>query len=296
MQVIEFIVSPLLALLVGIFFLGLSRKVMARIQWRYGPPITQPVIDIIRYLSQRSGSHGALFNIGLILSLAGSLVIVLFLPFGRIAPMSGSGGLLVILYLMLIGPLGMALSAGDSGNPNASIGVSRSLMLAMGYEMPLLLVLLAVMTRYDTISLVRVVQVQQEAGWSIASFPLVLSGLAYILILPAIMGVRPFEVASAPQEISSGPSVEYGGPYLALVTIQHGLSMFIGVSLFVNLLLGGASNPLFFFLKMLVVFVLCVFVNAVFPRFRVEQAVRYLWGWPTAAALAGLVLVAFIGG
>lgn len=296
MQVIEFIVSPLLALLVGIFFLGLSRKVMARIQWRYGPPITQPVIDIIRYLSQRSGSHGALFNIGLILSLAGSLVIVLFLPFGRIAPMSGSGGLLVILYLMLIGPLGMALSAGDSGNPNASIGVSRGLMLAMGYEMPLLLVLLAVMTRYDTISLVRVVQVQQEAGWSIASFPLVLSGLAYILILPAIMGVRPFEVASAPQEISSGPSVEYGGPYLALVTIQHGLSMFIGVSLFVNLLLGGASNPLFFFLKMLVVFVLCVFVNAVFPRFRVEQAVRYLWGWPTAAALAGLVLVAFIGG
>ena len=88
---------------------------------------------------------------------------------------------------------------------------------------------------------------------------------------------------------------EYGGAYLALATVQHALSAFIAISLFVNLLWGGASNPAVFFLKMLVVFVLVLFVNAAFPRLRVEQAVRYLWRWPSLIAFIGLILVVVVG-
>jgi len=295
MHIIEFIFSPLLALLIGVFFLGLARKVMARIQWRYGPPVMQPLIDIIRLLSQKSASHGVAFNIGLVMSLAGSLVITLFLPFGKIAPMSNSGGMLVILYLMLIGPLGMAISSGESANPNASIGISRKLLLAMGYELPFLLVVLALMKAYNTTSITEIVSLQRDTGWSMFTFPLVLSGIAYLLILPAMLGVRPFEVVNAPQEISSGPLVEYGGPYLALATLQHALALFIGISLFVNLMWGGAANPVIFFLKMLVVFFLGIFVNAVFPRLRIDQAIRYLWRWPSLIAFAGLILVCVTG-
>ena len=291
-----YVLSPLIALFVGVFFLGLARKFMARIHWRCGPPITQPVIDMIRLFSQRSASHGRLFDMGLVISLAGSLIITLFLPMGPFAPLSGSGGMLVILYLMLLGPLGIALSTGQSGNPNASIGVSRKLMLAMGYELPLLLVVLAVMTRYGTISLVEIVEAQQSGGWAIASFPLVLSGIAYLLVLPAMLGMRPFEVVQAPQEIASGPMVEYGGSYLALASIQHALGTYIGLSLFVNLLLGGGANPIFFLLKMLAVFCLCLCVNAVFPRLRVDQAIRYLWRWPAMVAFAGLVILEITGG
>ena len=250
MQVIVFILSPLLALITGIFFLGLSRKVMARIHWRYGPPITQPLIDIVRLFSQKSVSHGHLFNLGIILSLAGSLITVLFIPFGQMHPLSGSGGLLVILYIMLFAPLGIALSGGEAANPNTSIGISRNLMLALGYEVPLLLILLALMTYYKTISIVQIVGEQQSTGWVLFSFPLFISGIAYFLIMPAILGIRPFELVQAPQEIASGPMVEYGGPFLALATIQHALNIFIGIALFVNLFLGGADNILTFFLKM----------------------------------------------
>jgi NADH-quinone oxidoreductase subunit H len=87
---------------------------------------------------------------------------------------------------------------------------------------------------------------------------------------------------------------EYSGPFLALATIQHALSLYIGIALFVNLFLGGAGNPLIFFLKMLVVFVLGVFINAAFPRLRIEQAVKYLWKWPTLLALIGLIAVTVI--
>jgi len=291
MRIAEFILSPLSALIIGVFFLGASRKIMARIHWRYGPPITQPIIDIIRLFSQRSVSHGTLFDLGIVISLAGSIVVLLLMPFGGIHPLSGSGGLLVILYLMLLAPLGIALSAGEGANPNISIGISRSFLLMLGYEVPLLLVLLAVMTHYETISIVRIVEMQQSAGAALFTMPTVISGVAYILILPAILGVRPFEIVQAPQEISSGPMVEYGGSYLALATIQHALNEFIGISLFVNLFLGGAGNPLTFFFKMLVVFVLGLFINAAMPRMRIEQAIRYLWRWPALLALAGLIVV-----
>ena len=289
-KVIQIILSPILALIVGVFFLGLARKIMARIHWRYGPPLIQPVIDMIKLFCQKSVSHGRMFDLGIILSLAGSIVVVLFLPFGRICPMSGSGGLLVILYIMLFAPLGLALSGGQAANPNVSIGISRKLILSFGYEVPLLLVLLSIMTHYKTISIVEVIKIQQSTSWSIISFPLFLSGLSYFLILPAILGIRPFDVSSAPQEISSGPMVEYGGKYLALTTIEHAFAMFISIALFVNLFLGGAANPAIFFVKMLAVFVFGLCINAVFPRFKIEQALKYLWKWPTLLAFLGLIL------
>jgi NADH-quinone oxidoreductase subunit H len=293
-KVMQIILSPVLALIVGVFFLGLARKIMARIHWRYGPPLVQPIIDMIRLFYQKSISHGHMFDLGIVLSLADSIVVVLFLPFGRICPLSSSGGLLVILYIMLLAPLGMALSGGQGANPNISIGISRKLILSLGYEVPLLLVLLAIMTHYKTISIVQVVNVQKSTGWALFSFPLFLSGLSYFLILPAILGIRPFDVSSAPQELSSGPMVEYGGKYLALATIEHAFVLFISIALFVNLFLGGAANPVIFFVKMLVVFVLGLCVNAVFPRFRIEQAIKYLWKWPTLLAFLGLIITSVI--
>lgn len=292
--ILGILLTVFLAFIIGMFFLGLSRKIMARIHWRYGPPVAQPVIDIIKLFSQKTISHGPLFSFGIILSLAGSIVLVLFLPLGKICVLSNSGGLLVILYIMLIGPLGIALSGGEAANPNTSIGISRKLILALGYEVPLILVFLAVMTHYDTISIFEIVRTQIQTGWSLVSLPLLLPGIAYILILPAVLGVRPFEVIQAPQEISSGPMVEYGGKFLALTTIQHAFSVYIGISLFVNLFLGGAGNPGFFFLKMLVVFIIVLFINAVFPRFRMEQAIRYLWRWPTIFAFTGLIVAVII--
>ena len=288
-MVIKLIALPLIAFVIGIFFLGLFRKIAARIHRRYGPPLTQPVIDIIKLFYQKSVSHGRLFDFGIIVSLAGSLAVILFLPFAGICPLESSGGLLVIAYLLLFAPLGIALSGGEGANPNISIGISRKLILSLGYEVPLILILLAVMTHYKTISIAQIVSMQQKTGWAVFSAPLFLSGISYILILPAMLGVRPFDIASAPQEISSGVKVEYGGKFLALATIEHAFHLFIGISLFVNLFLGG-GNVFVFFLKMIFVFIAGVFVHSVFPRFRTEQAVKYLWGWPALIALLGLVL------
>ena len=290
MRLFEMVVSPLLAFAIGIFFLGLFRRIMARIHWRYGPPLIQPVLDLIKLFHQKGFSHGPIFDLGIILSLAGSMVLILFIPFGGICPLENSGGLLVILYIMLFAPLGIALSGGEGANPNISIGISRKLILALGYEIPFIFIILALMTHYDTISVVEIVNFQENFHWALFS-PLLLSGIAYLMILPAMLGIRPFDVVTAPQEISSGPAVEYGGRHLALFHIWHALSLFIGIALFVNLFLGGGTNPVSFFIKMVVVFTLGVFIHAVFPRLRIEQAIKYLWRWPTVLAFLGLIII-----
>jgi len=290
-KVLEFIFYPFIAFVIGIILMGLFRKIMARIQRRYGPPLLQPLIDIIRFFSQRTVSHGKIFSFGVILALAGSLVVLLFIPFGKICPLCGSGDLLLILYLMLFTPISIALSGGEGANPNISIGVSRKLMLSLGYEVPFLMIILSVMSFYKTTSLVEIIKYQQNYHWAILNFPLVIPGIAYILILPAMMGVRPFDVASAPQEIASGPVVEYGGKFLGLNHIEHAIHMFIGIALFIDLFLGGGPNIGFFLVEMFIVFFIAVFINAMFPRYRVDQAIKYLWRWPSLLAFIGLVLV-----
>lgn len=307
MKVAGLVFSPIIAVLTGLLLTGASRKMVARVEWRYGPPLLQPFIDMVKLFFQRAPSHGEVFDYGLVISLSGSIVLLLFLPIGHLCPLGGGGGLLVIIYLMLIPPLGIATSGGEGANPYISIGVSRKLMLGLGYEVTLILVLLSVMSEYNTISILKVVQAQSESGWSLFSWPLVIPGIAYLLIMPAILGVKPFDVASAPQEISSGSHAEYGGKYLAFVTVGGGLSEFIGVALFVNLFLGGPSLPgaftfpagalgvflgvILFLTKVAFVFSLNVMVSALFPRLRVEGAVKYLWSWPALIGLIGTIVV-----
>jgi NADH-quinone oxidoreductase subunit H len=289
MNILEFILSLVIGLIVGILFMGLFRIMMARIHWRYGPPLVQPVIDIIKLFLQKSVSHGSIFELGLILSLAGSIVTLFFIPIGRICPLDSAGGLLVVLYLMLLAPLGTALSGGSGSNPNISIGISRKLLLALSYEVPFLLIILTLMFHYRTISLVQLVNMQQTSRWAIFALPL--TGISYLLVLPAMLGIRPFEIAEAPQEIASGLKVEYSGKFLALYYIEHAFHRFIVIALFVNLFLGGAGEPFTFLLKMLIIFIISVFINAVFPRFRIEQAIRFNWTWPLILALAGLLII-----
>ncbi len=292
-MVIKIIFMPVLAFIIGIFFLGLFRKILARIHWRYGPPVTQPILDLIKLFHQKGFSHGPFFNLGIILSLAGSIVLTLFIPFGGICALKGSGGLLVILYLMLFVPLGIALSGGEAANPYTSIGISRKLILSLSYEIPFLFTALAVMSYYKTISISEIVNLQNNFKWALFS-PLFLSGIAYFLILPAMLGIRPFDIVGAPQEISSGPAVEYSGTYLGLSQIEHAFSFFISISLFVNLFLGGAKNPLIFFIKMFIIFIFMVFIHSVFPRIKVEQAIKYLWRWPLIFSLSDLILIQII--
>ncbi len=282
--------APLIAFAIGLSFLMLKRKIVPRIQRRYGPPIIQPIYDVIKLLIKEDNiSHGVIFSLGPIIAIAGSVLSVFFIPMGGWKMLSGSADLMALLYIMVIGSLGMALGAGDSANPNASIGISRALTLMFGYDLPLVIIVISVALYYHTTDLAQIVAAQTGENWTLWSLPL--SAIVGFVVVYGALGEHPFDIITAPHEVATGPMVEYGGKHLGMLMINHAFHIYLEIALFVDLFLGGGSNLLDFYIKMLVVFFIMILFDSVFPRFRIDDAVRFYWKWPTIIALISLVVV-----
>ena len=70
--VIEAILMPIVAFVVGLFMVLMMRKLAARLQRRVGPPLLQPLYDIIKlYGKQTQISHGLIHDIGIIMAVGG---------------------------------------------------------------------------------------------------------------------------------------------------------------------------------------------------------------------------------
>ncbi|MEF3245063.1 MAG: NADH-quinone oxidoreductase subunit H [Caldisericaceae bacterium] len=291
---IVLVLTPVLAFFVGIFLVGFKRKMVARIHRRYGPPLHQPLLDIIKLLAKKENiSHGVMFDLGPVIALGASILTVLFLPLPGFKLLTPYGDLIAFLYIMVIGSLGMALGAGESGNPNASIGIARALTLMLGYDLPFIIAGNTLILKYGTTSLFNLMNAQSNLHWNLFFLPL--TAVAGFIATYGAMGEHPFDVVVAPQEVATGPMVEYGGKHLGMLMIDHAMHVYIETALFVTLFLGGASNIWIFILKQLGVVIVMTLVDTVLPRFRIENAVRYFWRWPTIFALLGLFIV-YLGG
>jgi len=269
---------------------GISRKVIARLQKRYGPKWYQEFLDIFKLLSKRSVSHGWIFDFGVIMALGGIIGTAMFMPItSSLMAFPGYDNFFIFVYLIAVGMLGMAMSASGSGNPLASIGVMRALTTMLAYEVPFMIVVLTIIKLTGTSSLSELGLLQQAGGdfnWFIIALPL--GGIVAVMSLMGMLGKKPFETYIAPAELASGPMVEYGGKQLGMLFIMHEITVFIEVSLFVHLFLGGAENIFVFLLKYFLVYTLANLVSNVNGRFKIDQVVVFFYKWilPLAAIQA----------
>jgi len=295
MKILESIIVILTGITFGLFLLGVQRKLVARVQRRYGPPIWQQFIDVAKLFSKSSISHGFVFDMGVMMALGGTMATLLFVPVGRFQVLSMSGDFIVVVYLMAVASLGMAMSAVNSGNPNASIGVMRALTQMFGYELPYLVVMMGLIYAYRTSSILGLAQAQQDGllNWNLFKAPI--GAIVVFVSMFGISGKKPFDTPIAPAEIASGPMVEYSGKFLGTLTLMHALVIFVDISLFVNIFLGGASNYWIFLLKVLAVFSLMTLIASVIPRFRVEQVVTFNWKWPLFFSTVQAIILVAVG-
>ncbi len=281
---------PLLAFSIGISFMMFKRKIAARIQRRYGPTFIQPLLDIFKLLSKQENiSHGVMYDLGPIIALAASMTVIFFIPIPGMKLLTSSADIIALLYIMVIGSLAMALGAGEAANPNSSIGIARALTLMLGYDLPFVIVIISVVIKYHTTNFFAITQAQAAGHWAMWLLPL--SAIAGIIVTYGALGEHPFDAPIAPHEVATGPMAEYGGKHLGLLMINHAFHIYIELALFVDLFMGGASNIFYFYAKMFVIFVLIIFFDEVLPRFRIDDAVRFYWRWPTILALIGLIIV-----
>ena len=281
---------PLLAFSIGISFMMFKRKIAARIQRRYGPTFIQPLLDIFKLLSKQENiSHGVMYDLGPIIALAASMTVIFFIPIPGMKLLTSSADIIALLYIMVIGSLAMALGAGEAANPNSSIGIARALTLMLGYDLPFVIVIISIVIKYHTTNFFAITQAQAAGHWVMWLLPL--SAIAGIIVTYGALGEHPFDASIAPHEVATGPMAEYGGKHLGLLMINHAFHIYIELALFVDLFMGGASNIFYFYAKMFVIFVLIIFFDEVLPRFRIDDAVRFYWRWPTILALIGLIIV-----
>lgn len=290
---LELLAMPLIAFTVGLVMVLLMRKLRARIERRIGPPLLQPLYDIVKLYGKKTQiSHGPMQDIAVMLVVGGVITVTLFIPVPGMDGLAAQGDLITLLYLIMVPSLGMALGVGACANPYGSVGISRALTAMLAYDVPLMIAVAGAAIGYGTTSLPEIVAQQQAggmAGWGIAQMPLL--AVATLIAVHAMLGKEPFEIYVAPAEIASGPMVEMSGKYMGALFVMQSFQLYTAGALFAVLFLGGGPGWAEFLLKAFAVVAISVTLTNLYPRYRADKVLGWMWKWPTGIALAGLASV-----
>ena len=280
----------------GLIMGAFIERIIAKVQGRIGIPYSQPFINILKNIFKRTAvSHGVMFYLGPVFRMAGGIGTLAFIPviygsevFGNF---SMAGDLFLVIYFMFFGQLGMALGAGESGHPYSAIGVARGLGQMTAYEVPFALAVIAIVIQYETLSITEIVAAQQGGwqNWTLFTNPVATA--AAMLAFLGMTGYSPFDIFLAPQEIPIGPPTEFHSAYLSLLQANRALFGATKLILFMNLFFGGASSWPVFFLKVFLIYMVSVLVGVVFPRFRVEQSIRWFLVWAVPLGIIAIMVV-----
>jgi len=289
--IVWIIAYPFVSFFLGVLLGGYGRKFTARIQRRVGPSWIQPFYDVVKLMSKKTNvSHGYMHDVAMMMLVGGTLLTMYFVPVPGLHWFSQFGDYIVIMYIMLVPPLGMALGVGQTANPNGSIGIARALEMLAGYEVTFVLTFIGMAMKNGTTSMYGLMLAQQAGGiatWGIVTDPLL--GIAALFALQGMMNEKPFEVIVAPHEIATGPMTEMGGKYLGMMFIQYLINLVVELTIYMNLFLGGALNWFEYVAKLFVLFTLVMSVNAVYGRFRTDSALRFYWKLPLPMAALGVI-------
>lgn len=301
----EFLIFPgfLFSAVCGMLASFVDRKLTAAVQWRKGPPLLQPLYDIVKLFGKETIIPvGASKTIFLLLPLISISAVVLVAALNGVitenSVASFNGDLIVAIYLMTVPAVCLILAAGISSNPLAILGASREMKLMLSYELPFIIALLVPVIKNGGIIITKITAHQAAAGPYLFSLSGVLAFLAAIICMNAKLALVPFDVAEAEQEIMGGVLVEYSGPALAIFKLSKMMMLFVYpvflIKLFWSGSAAGAAGATTFALKYLLVLVILVLIRNTNPRLRIDQSVRFFWTYIFGISLAAVVL-AFMG-
>lgn len=304
-EIFYFLIFPglLFSAVIGGFLSWFDRKITARVQFRQGPPLLQPLYDFVKLLTKETllpaaGSRFT-FLVAPVLAVFGAVISAVFILLPLFGLDTGfSGDLIVIIYLLNIPSISYMVGALASGNPLASVGASREMKMILSYEVPFLLVLASVIIKAGmSIKLADIIAVQSAEGAFIGSISGVLGFIVTLMCIQAKLGLIPFDMAEGEGEICDGITIEFSGTTYALVNLAKYIMLFVLPAFVVSLFFAGMRfagwNILWSILKLLLVVLLVTLVRNTNPRVRVDQAMRFFWIWMNLLAIVSIILAIF---
>lgn len=296
-QLLEILVYPgfMFAAVLGLLYLGVDRKLLARLQNRVGPPVWQNFLDFFKLMTKESlkpEGTSSLFFASPTMVLAALLAATLAIPIVGSVVFPALDNVILIMYLLLMASAFTIIAGFSSGNPFAVVGAVRKLGMMLAVEFPLLVALFVAVMAAHSLSLTGIMMFESANGMLALSFPL--ATIAFLIAAQGELARAPFDIYEAKQEIVAGPYTEYSGGALAVFELAFAIKFFVIISLAVVLFFGGAATLWMFLVKFFAIGILITFIRAIFARLRIAQALKFYWLFVGPLALIDLIRVMFL--
>jgi len=265
-SVLKVAVVTVVLLLAVAYTVLLERKLVGRIQNRWGPTrvgpfgLLQPLVDGAKSFLKEdiipTGVYRPLYLIAPIIALGCALLSIAVVPFGEPVSIAGSPplfqiadiniGLLVILGVTSIGVYGIALAGWSSNNKYSLLGSLRSSAQLVSYELALGLSLVGVVMRAGSLNLRVIVEQQAKQGmltWNLFGGMQFVAFFIYLMAAYAETNRSPFDLPEAESELTGGYHTEYSSMKFAMFFMAEYANMITVGCVATLLFLGGWTSP-----------------------------------------------------
>jgi NADH-quinone oxidoreductase subunit H len=311
----------LLAVFLTLFALisVLERKILARMQNRYGPNrvgpfgLFQPIADGIKMLIKEdivpARADKLVHFVSPVLLAAVAILTLGVIPYGRnMTPFAIDGGILFFFAVGSATELAVFMAGWASNNKFSMLGAMRAIAQMFSYELPLIITVLPVVMVVGSLMPDRIVAAQAEYTFGVvprwfAFTPWGFTAFILFFVSGLVESNRtPFDVPEGESEIVAGHMTEYSGFKYATFFMAEYLGMFAVSGLAVTLFLGGWHAParvleivpsyVWFFLKLSVLLFVYIWLRATLPRTRIDQMMNVAWKFMLPMAFACVIAAA----
>jgi NADH-quinone oxidoreductase subunit H len=299
-----------------------ERKIMGRMQLRYGPNragpygLLQPIADLVKLLNKESFQPAAaidwLYVLGPFLAAFTALTTFSVIPFGPGWEIGGvyipgqvvdvDIALILIFAIGSVGIYGFIIGGWSSDSKYALLGSMRTCAQLVSYEVSLALSVLGVVIMAKSLSLTEIVAAQSDTIWY--AVPQFVGLLVFFLAGTAETARAPFDLPEAEQELVAGYHTEYGGMRFGLYSMSEYINLITLSGLCVTLFLGGWhgpgwdgatwAGPLWFIGKLLLLLFLFIWMRTTLPRLRYDQLMRFGWKVLLPIAILNAIVTAIV--
>ena len=314
-------IFALLAVFLTLFALMsvLERKILGRIQNRYGPNrvgpfgLFQPVADGIKMLIKEdivpARADKIVHFLAPILIAAAAILALGVIPYGRnMTPFTIDGGILFFFAVGSTTELAVFMAGWGSNNKFSMLGAMRAIAQMVSYELPLIITVLPAVMVVGSLNPDTIVAAQ--AGYTFGVVPrwFVFTPWGFAaFILFFVSGLvesnrTPFDVPEGESEIVAGHMTEYSGFKYATFFMAEYIGMFAITGLAATLFLGGWHAPVralefvpsyvWFFAKLSALLFVYIWLRGTLPRTRVDQIMNFAWKFMLPMAFTCVIAAA----
>ena len=270
-----------LAPFVGGVLAGIDRKLSARLQGRYGPPVRQPFFDVLKLFRKERIVVNRIQNFPIVLFLV-------FTVFSGALFFAGADILLMIFSLALAGTF-FVLAGYSVSSPYSHLGAEREIIQMASYEP---MVILTAVGMYMVTGSFKVADIALYQKPLILALPGVFAGFLYILTIK--FRKSPFDLSishHAHQEIVRGLTTEFSGPALALIELSH---WYETVLLLGIVYLFCAFNPWLALAVTVGTYLFEIFIDNNYSRFKWQLTFLSSWLFTAVAGVSNIIVLHLI--